>query len=412
MKQRARMMAVSEERRKSMTPIRAEEPPSPPRCSVQRMDADEPVKAASAEPPLAEPVHAEARVLTSSLSPAMEVDTAPPGMKGTFLAPSDKEKETSPVKEKETTPPAKEASPPPPEAHSSTDTSPAQPAPSTTADERPERRSMRARTPKHSSPPKPKPKPKTEQPPSIVPGMTERALKAATSRNTARNQVYLCTIDRQIVRVSGERPPSPTPVRTADKEHEEQVQGREARAKRRARSSLGESESGEEEAEDEGPDIERAKLGRRAPGDLEEYSTPVKRPAKRAKLTKLGDSRSGSSSDGDKASVASRATVPSQNGEKSEGQDGDDRRVRWDEGLLIIRRALGDVRHAHRTTSAQRSCMNPKARYPLDEHGNAVDRPTEKLKRTTIRVNAVFYDGEEPVAFEYDKSASKRKGKK
>jgi hypothetical protein len=219
--------------------------------------------------------------------------------------------------------------------------------------------------------------------------MTERALRTATTRNTARNQVYLCTIDRKIVRVNGERPPSPSPGlrTTAERDAEEQKAGREARAKRRARASLGESEDDGEAADDEAPPVERAVLGRRGPGDDEEYKTPA-RPTKRAKI-KNGSTSSNSSDDG-------RAS----------------KRVRWDEGLLIIHRGLGDVQHKRRSPPPK-SCVTPRARYQLDEHGNAVNRPTEKLKRTTITVNATFYDGEEPVAFDYNKSSSgKRKGKK
>lgn len=399
----ARMAAVSEERRLSCTPIRGEEPPTPPRWVNQRMDVDEPVARTEpvAEPPVLEmPAHAEARVMASPPPSIADSLPVPVALGTASLSPEGgQRKECSPPSDdKEPTPPSRANSEPPnPPKPSVENASPSDSPPKQGEDAKQEaaqepeadppeaRRSMRTRTPRPSQTLQDGSPNKSKAPPadSIVPGMTERALRTATTRNTARNQVYLCTIDRKIVRVQGERPPSPSPgTRTADREAEEQKAGRNARAKRRARASVGESET-DEEADDEAPPVERAVLGRLAPGDDEEYKTPV-RPAKRARIA------SSNSDDG----------------------QGNAKRVRWDEGLLIIRCGLGEVQNTRRSPPA-RSCVTPRARYQLDEQGNAVNRPTEKLKRTTITVNATFYDGEEPMAFNYNRSASgKRKGKK
>lgn len=423
------MTAVSEERPAFPSPIRAPSP-TPPRLFNQRMDVDKPPVPPQAEqvPPAVSdmPVNAEARVLAPLSASTMETISVsvPTGMscaKSPAPAPEagrdDEEKQGKQDKEDGQNKQEPSAEHDKPNgttqgAVSPTTDSPQEQAAKSetngTEDERPEsRRSMRTRTPRVSTPAPSSPKAKKPPPPpSIVPGMTERELKNATTRNTARNQVYLCTIDRQIVRVAGDRPASPTSgIRTtAERDAEEQKAGRDARARRRARSSLGssEDESGDASASastelDDEPAIEHATLGRIAPGDDVAYSTPVRRPAKRVKLDK---SDSGSDSDAGRGN----ANVENDNS----------RHVRWDEGLMIIRRGLGEVRHAHRRPAELKSCVTPKARYKLDENGNAIDRPTERLKRTTIRVKAVFYDGEEPVAFEYNKPASggKKKGRK
>lgn len=203
--------------------------------------------------------------------------------------------------------------------------------------------------------------------PSIVPGMSEKELKAATQRNTIRNQVYLCSIDRQIIRVDGPRPPSPTSkIRTtAEKEEQDRKAGRGARAKRRQRSSEGMGSSDEDE--DAVVEVEEVN---RAPGDEADYRTP-KRPAKRAKL--------------------------------DEG-----RFVRWNRALTVIRGGLGEAPPPKSPTPAK-SAVRDEARYPLDSDGNAKERPVERLKRTTVVVRAVFYDGEEPAPFDYGPPKGKRR---
>lgn len=108
--------------------------------------------------------------------------------------------------------------------------------------------------------------------------ISEKELKAATQRNTAKNMVFHCAIDREIIRIPGPRPPSPTSkIRTtADKEEEERKAGRDQRAKRRSRGSDVEAEMSESR-----PLIERVERTR-GPGEDEDYLTPA-RPCKKVK---------------------------------------------------------------------------------------------------------------------------------
>lgn len=129
-----------------------------------------------------------------------------------------------------------------------------------------------------------RPKRTTKPPPSrappVAPYMSGKELKTTTDRNTMRNQVYLCAIDRQIIRVPGPRPPSPTSkIRTtADRDEEEKKKSREHRAKRRARESGASTAAGSPDR----PVIQRIEQTR-GPGDDEDWKTPA-RPHKKAKL--------------------------------------------------------------------------------------------------------------------------------
>jgi len=139
---------------------------------------------------------------------------------------------------------------------------------------------------------------------SIAPNLSEKELKSTTHHNTMRNQVYLCAIDRQIVRKTGPRPPSPTSkIRTtADRDEAEKNAGREARAKRRSRGSDGDTESDSED------DVHSSVVERlthvRGPGDEDDYTTPA-RPAKKAKT--------------------------------AHEHEGPAKSVKWDKGLVVIR---------------------------------------------------------------------------
>ncbi|KAK8853336.1 hypothetical protein IAR55_004040 [Kwoniella newhampshirensis] len=135
----------------------------------------------------------------------------------------------------------------------------------------PSPRGKSSRRPKRAT--KSGPPPKMILPTSIVPNMSEKELKAATQRNTMRNQVYHCAIDRQIIRQAGPRPPSPTSkIRTtAEKDEEEKRHAREDRARRR---------KGEEDGM-ERPVVEKF-TQTRGPGDDEDFVTPA-RPTKKAK---------------------------------------------------------------------------------------------------------------------------------
>lgn len=128
-------------------------------------------------------------------------------------------------------------------------------------------------------------------------GMTALALKSLTNTNTQRNQKQVAELQTEVVVKEGKRPDSPTTrVRTAlEKQREERVLARQARAERRARRSLGSGMSGDENEEDETMEVEVeveielvAKVegdgvGMLAPGDEEEWSTP-ERPAKRGRF--------------------------------------------------------------------------------------------------------------------------------
>ena len=235
--------------------------------------------------------------------------------------------------------------------------------------------------------------------PSIAPNLSEKELKVATQRNTARNEVYHCAIDRQIIRKTGQRPPSPTSKipTIADREEQERKVGRDQRAKRRSRGS---------DASEEGDDDIRLTVVERISkfrGDEDDYTTPA-RPLKKAKISDEGKG------------------------------------VRWDKGLVIIR-DRNDEKPISKDSSIEdhdwpRPCIRNAAKVSLslptakpleivkltavptqvelDEHGNVIEgtRPSQQLKRHRIPVTAVFYDGEEPVPVPpYPSSASKSKKK-
>ncbi|WWC72172.1 uncharacterized protein I206_106132 [Kwoniella pini CBS 10737] len=206
----------------------------------------------------------------------------------------------------------------------------------------------------------------------IIPlGISEKELKATTYRNTIRNQVYHCAIDRQIVRQNGPRPPSPTSkIRTtAERDEEEKKQAREARANRRKGQTATE--------EEERPVIERFEQ-HRFPGDESDFETP--RPVKKAKK-----------------------------------EDKPDKGVKFDKGLTVIRDD-GSIRPPSREDkvedASKKGCLRTKAE--LDHLGNLHEahRPIDNLKRIRVVVNAVFYDGEEPVQFSYSPSNGTRSKKK
>lgn len=158
-----------------------------------------------------------------------------------------------------------------------------------------------------------------------APWMSGKELKTTTDRNTMRNQVYLCAIDRQVVHVPGPRPPSPTSkIRTtADRAEEEKKKSREHRAKRRGTSG--------QDGSPERPVIEKVERAR-GPGDDEDWTTPA-RPAKKAKM-------------------------------------GIDKSVKWDRELVIIRDdGSGVCPPASETTDGpKRSCVRTKVSQCLVLH--------------------------------------------
>lgn len=183
---------------------------------------------------------------------------------------------------------------------------------SSSADTRPKRAVKPPAGRSHSAPSTP-----------AAPWMSGKELKTTTDRNTMRNQVYLCAIDRQIVHIPGPRPPSPTSkIRTtADRDEEAKKKSREHRAKRRARES-------EDTAAGRSPELPRIeKVERlRGPGDEEDWRTPA-RPAKKAKT-------------------------------------GADKSVKWDKGLTIIRDDGAGVSLPTdaETEEPTRSCLRQEAK--------------------------------------------------
>lgn len=131
--------------------------------------------------------------------------------------------------------------------------------------------------------------------------LTETELKNLTSFHTARNEVYFCSIARNVHKREGPRPPSPNKVRTiAEREEEERKLSRERRArKRESRKSNGDTDG---EWDSAGSDAEVMVHTKhiRGPGDDEDYATPA-RPGKGRKSQKPSDAA----------------------------------RVRWDKGLVV-----------------------------------------------------------------------------
>lgn len=179
--------------------------------------------------------------------------------------------------------------------------------------------------------------------PSIVPNMSEKELRETTKRNTAKNEVYHCAIDRQIVRKTGPRPPSPTSkIRTtADKEEEEKKQGRGERAKRRSGSAASTADEGSEGEEQECPTIQRIAWENVAGEEIGEYVAPPEstRPNKKLKLN---------------FTDTSTASTPSKSRNRT-------RRVKWDNGLILIRNDGSDLKSLSRTPSCEMSQLPPGA---------------------------------------------------
>jgi len=274
---------------------------------------------------------------------------------------------------------------------------PEQPEPSSPTPARGARRSGRTTRPPPPARTPAAPKPKAAAAPSIVPGVSERQLRSATQQNTRRNQVYLCAIDRQIVRVPGPRPPSPTSKipKSAERDEEEQKAARDARAKRRGRPS----DDTSSEVEEDAPPVVEVVHQALGPGDDEEYTTPV-RPAKRARLN-----------DGSGADTSSNGATSTNMDVDAEAAEPTEKVVRWNRALTVIRGGLGEVSRSSRETTADsqarlRSCLKTDAQIALDEFGNVINAKKETLKRSKVTIQAVFYDGEEPVPFNYNATAS------
>lgn len=198
--------------------------------------------------------------------------------------------------------------------------------------------------------------------------MSALALKTLTSANTAKNQQQVAVLQTEVVRKEGARPDSPTTkVRSAlERQREERVVQRQARAERRARRSgdpadgastaegtggagAGEGEAGSEMGDMSFMSVDHDSEGqpmrhRRAPGDEEEYETPQKpeRPAKRARF------------DG---------------GEENEKEDeAHAKRVKWDKGLqttVYLDDSPPKPRRNKGAVPAHKGCLTPAAKVRL-----------------------------------------------
>ncbi|KAJ9117528.1 hypothetical protein QFC22_004378 [Naganishia vaughanmartiniae] len=201
----------------------------------------------------------------------------------------------------------------------------------------------------------PAPKPKAAH----INIISDKELSTLTKLNTARNEVYFCTLDRNVIKKDGPRPPSPNKVRTiAEREEEERKMGRGARAKRRGKGNSGGESSGQEDTDSQPlslADLLPPLKHIRGAGEDEDYQTPA-RPLKRTR----------------KSSVVPAADDPSPSGPKKKknrmaSMDREETReekfVKWDKGLVVIHRPQLSVPRHHREGELRdglKSCLKRK----------------------------------------------------
>lgn len=189
----------------------------------------------------------------------------------------------------------------------------------------------------------------------------DKELVTITELNTARNEVYFCTLDRNIIKKEGPRPESPSKVRTiAEREEEERKLSREARAKRRGTGTRSGESSDQEGSEgvlslaELLPPLKHV----RGAGEDEDYQTP-------ARLLKRGRKSVAASGAGDDPSPThgpkrkkSRVTLS-----KAVPEAGEDKYVRWDKALIVLGRSEPSVPQHHRegeTVPTLKSCFKRK----------------------------------------------------
>ncbi|KAL7424495.1 hypothetical protein Q5752_000179 [Cryptotrichosporon argae] len=260
-----------------------------------------------------------------------------------------------------------------------------QTSPSRSASASPSQRPATRTSPTRSRPKRtPKPVLVAAKTDTIVPGMSEKELKAVTARHTAKNEVYVsCAIDKQVVRVPGPRPPSPTSKIPTLKQREEE--GRKAQRTERARRRKGQ-DSDDDEHEHEHDNEHGAVVTVhtvQGPGEDEAWVTPP-RPSKKARLD----------------DAHSQAAVKS---------------VTWDKGLHVIRGSYEDMgRVVPVAVAVPKSCIPAVSRVRLDHLGNvigAAGRVVDKPKRARVVVSRRFFDGEDvPVEVAASGRAKKKRG--
>ncbi|KAJ7343505.1 hypothetical protein DFH08DRAFT_702872 [Mycena albidolilacea] len=216
----------------------------------------------------------------------------------------------------------------------------------------------------------------------VFAGMTAVALKALTSSNTTKNQVYLAAkLETEVVRKEGARPESPAvKIRTiAQREQDEKGMRRKERAARRAqRGDDGFSENegtSDDSLMDTDMDSSPVRRHRRGPGDEEEYETPKVSGGKRV-----------------------RADSMSEDGQVEK------KRVKWDRGLSTAV-FLDEVEPRPQARPKEnliikKGCLAPTAKAlrldPLGNHPNA-ESPLQNLVEENIVVKKFVYDNDEPV---------------
>jgi hypothetical protein len=201
----------------------------------------------------------------------------------------------------------------------------------------------------------PTPKPKTLH----ISVISDKELSTLTKLNTARNEVYFCTLDRNIIKKDGPRPPSPNKVRTiAEREEEERKLGRGARAKRRGKGNSGGESSGQEDTDNQPlslADLLPPLRHIRGAGEDEDYQTPA-RPLKRTRKSSAAHAQEDPSPSGPKRKKNRMASIDAE-------ELREEKFVTWDRGLVVIHRPQLSVPRHHREGELReglKSCLKRK----------------------------------------------------
>lgn len=221
-------------------------------------------------------------------------------------------------------------------------------------------------------------------------GMSATALKALTTSNTVRNQVYLAAkLETEVIRREGVRPESPlVKVRTiSQRQQDEKEKGRKERAARRARRSEsdfigssdieGQSDGHSSSVEDQYQGSPLARH-RRGAGDEEDYETPDVERRHRLFLQESGEENI--------------LDLPK-------------RRVKWDQGLyttVFLDEVKLGTRQPSKENRSVKGCLALTAKAArLDTLGNLpnADSPLADLVQQNITVKKFVYDNDddEPV---------------
>ncbi|KAJ9092718.1 hypothetical protein QFC19_008643 [Naganishia cerealis] len=206
--------------------------------------------------------------------------------------------------------------------------------------------------------------------PAHINEFSKKEMETLTMLNTARNEVYFCMLDRNVVKKDGPKPPSPKVRTIAERKEEERKLGREARAKRRGGSVRGNSAGGDESSAQEDTTDKPPSLADLLPrlthvrgaGEDEDYQTPA-RPLKRTR--KSGPAAAGRVEDdpsptGPKRKKNRTTTTTSTVLVLPEAAQ-EEKYVTWDKGLVVIERAELSVPRHHRegepVDASLKSCL-------------------------------------------------------